>query len=363
MTIVGPTEPSRDNGALEMKARPLQHRSARPWLLASLILVALLTTSAIALADGHVGARFRLIVTEYGGTAACGTEQGIRRLLPGVLGYDPFDPSAESDLSIHVFLLPPSEYAAYMEFLDRDGNALWFRFYRRPAGDCRGILDSLLLGLEIELTWEPDEAPAPAPCPPQRACPSCPPQRCRAAPRVPESMPAMGSPRPPPSTLWNISLGAEALFGSLPGITGGATLGLALRTPFATVGLEGRFGGPAVTDDGAGGEVSAFMLAGNVVPCLRAWAFEACAVASLGALRALGHGVDNPEGKTFFYAAAGPRVAALVPLGERFLLRPYVEITFRLRQIALGFDETETWLTPTAGSILGVSLAMNLTPP
>lgn len=346
-----------------MRARRLEHRSAHRWLLASLVLVALLTSSAIALADGHVGARFRLKLTEYGGTAACGTEQGIRRLLPGVLGYDPFDPSAELDLRVQVFPLPPVEIAAYMEFLDRDGNALWFRFYQRPAGDCRGILDSLLLGLEIELTWEPDEAPGPAPCPPQRACPSCPPQRCRPAPRVPEPIPVMGSPRPPPSTLWNISLGAEALFGPLPRLTGGATLGLALRTPFATVGLEGRFSGPAVTDSGAGGEVSAFMLAGNVVPCFRAWAFEACAVASLGALRALGQGVDFPESKTFFYAAAGPRLAALVPLRERFLLRPYVEITFPIRQIALGLGGSETWFTPVAGAILGVSLAMNLTPP
>lgn len=305
----------------------LQLVALRRWLLSGVLLAASLTLAAPAAAEGPRHA-FRLEVRSSPGTASCGVERELRRALPRLLGYDPFDPGAAQDLHVQVFPMPPGKLAAYIEHRDQDGNALWFRLYRRPAGDCAGLIDSLMLGLEVELSGDeaPPALPPPAPCPPREACPpcskqDCPPERGAAQPKPkPEPMPM--PPAAPTTTAWSLSLGAEMLLGPLPAITGAGTLGVALRTSFLTVGLEGRASGPAVLEIPQRGTIVAFLVSGSVVPCVRGGAFEACAVGSLGTLHALGRGVGIPEAGTVFYAAAGLRGAALVPIGQRFLLRP-----------------------------------------
>lgn len=345
----------------------LQLVGLRRWLLSGVLLAASLTLAAPATAEGPRHA-FRLEVRSSPGTAACGVERELRRALPRLLGYDPFDPGAAQELHVQVFPMPPGELAAYIEHRDQDGNALWFRLYRRPAGDCAGLVDSLMLGLEVELSGEeaPPALPPPAPCPPREACPPCSKQDCppERAPAVkPKPKPKPKPPAAPTTTAWSMSMGAETLLGPLPAITGAGTLGVALRAGFLTVGLEGRASGPAVVEIPTRGTILTFMLTGSMVPCLRGWAFEACAVGSLGTLRALGRGVDVPEAETLFYAAAGLRAAVLVPVSERFFLRPYVEIAFPVTEHTLALQRREVWIAPSAGAILGVSTAMSLTAP
>jgi hypothetical protein len=166
-----------------------------------------------------------------------------------------------------------------------------------------------------------------------------------------------------PPIAWSVSLGAETLLGPLPAITGAGTLGIALQTSFLTVGLEARASGPAVLEVPLRGTTVAFLVAGNVVPCIRGSAFEACAVGSFGTLRALGREVGVPAAETIFYAAAGIRAAPLVAINRSLLLRPYVEIVSPITQLTLALRGKEIWTAPPACAILGVSTTISLKAP
>lgn len=334
-------------------------------MVAGILLAMSLTTAAPAAAEGPRHA-FRLEVRAAPGTEACGIERELRRAVPRTLGYDPLDPGAAQELHVQVFPIPPGELAAYMEHRDHDGNVLWYRLYRRPAGDCAGLVQSLMLGLEVELlTDEGSPAPPPpAPCPPREPCPPCPDRGCppeRGSAVKPEPKPEPPAAAPP--IAWSVSLGAETLLGPLPAITGAGTLGIALQTSLLTVGLEARASGPAVLEVPLRGTTVAFLVAGNVVPCIRGSAFEACAVGSFGTLRALGREVGVPAAETIFYAAAGIRAAPLVAINRSLLLRPYVEIVSPITQLTLALRGKEIWTAPPACAILGVSTMISLKAP
>lgn len=333
---------------------------------AVLFIIALITLSAPARAEAPPRRKIQLDLQQNGLLPSCQVDQRLRSALVRRLGYDPIDPTAAEHLDIRLFRVTSREIAAYMELRGTDGGIIWQRFYGQlPPNGCAELVNSATLGLELafiraaQRSPEPSPAPKPAePCPPPARCPSCAP--ARSCPKEPVPAPALDE--EPQTFALSASLGPELLFGPLPGVTGGGAVGLTLRGPNAVIGLEGRISGPAVTVVPPEREILAWLATASLVPCLRAWAFDGCGVVSVGALHALGRGIDVPAAGSQLFAAAGARLAALVPLHERFLLRPYVEVMFPLRPIKIGIGEETVWMTPPAGAIMGLSLVAEFAP-
>lgn len=330
----------------------------------ALLVVALIILSAPARADTPPRRAIQLEVQQNGLLPSCQVEQRLRSALVRRLGYDPIDSTAGEHLDIRLFRMSAQEIAAYLELRGTGGAIVWQRFYAKlPPNGCGELVDSATLGLELAFIKgaQKPSVPGPAPKPPEPCSPSpsCPP--CAPAPSCPVEPPP--APDEDPGTFaLQASLGPELLFGPLPAMAGGGAVGLALRGPFAVIGLEGRISGPAVNEVPPEREILAWLATASLVPCLRAWAFDGCGVVSVGALHALGRGIDVPEAGSQLYAAAGLRLAALVPLHGSFLLRPYVEMTFPLRPIKIGIDDNAVWMTPPTGAIVGLSLVAEFLP-
>jgi len=316
-----------------------------------LAVLAYLTASSRARADDPH--RFRLDLMQGQNTGACKVEQRLRRSLATALGYDPIDPAAADLLRVRTFRLPPAETGVYLELRDAEGAVVWQRLYQHPADNCAGLIDSATFGIEVALEGRNNpESPAPpspsAPCPAPAPCPSCPqPRPCPPA-----------AARGDASLGWSASFGPEALFGPLPGMTGGGALGLAFRGHRIAVGIEGRISGPASTEVPEG-EILAWLSAASFVPCYRIWALEGCAVLSAGAVRTYGRGMDVPAAKTLFYAGAGGRLDTLVPVSQRILIRPYLDVVVPILPIDVT-GGSQTWMMPNVAAALGVSAVFSL---
>lgn len=323
-----------------------------------LVAVGLITVSTSVRAEAPPRRKIQIEVQQGMVLPSCRVEERLRASLARRLGYDPVDETAGERLRVQVFRASPKENSVYLELSAPDGSISWQRLYDRfPANDCNKLVDSVTLGLQVAFNMAqrspgPEPAPsAPEPCPPSRPCPPCAP--CPSVPQPEEGTEEVSL---------SASIGAEVLFGPLPAVTGGGAVGLALRGPLVVVGLEGRISGPAATEVPPERELLAWLATGSVVPCLRAWAFDGCGVLSIGSLHALGRGVDVPAAGSRLYVAAGARLAAVVPLNERFRLRPYVELTFPMNNIKLTLEQSAVWMTPRVGAIVGVSAVMEFAP-
>ena len=280
-------------------------------------------------------------------------EPGLRRSLAKALGHDPVDAAAADLLRVRTFRLSPAETAAYLELRDAEGAVVWQRLYQHAFDDCAGLIDSATFGIEVALERRsnpdpPTSTPPSTPCPAPARCPSCPP------PRLCPSAAARGD----ASLGWSASFGPEALFGPLPGMTGGGALGLAFRGQRLAVAIEGRISGPASTEVPEG-EILAWLSAASFVPCYRMWALEGCIVISAGAVRTYGRGMDVPAAKTLFYAGAGGRLGTLVPVSQRILIRPYLDVVVPILPIDVT-GGSQTWMMPNVAAALGVSAVFPL---
>ena len=326
-------------------------RSVVPCLALLVCLAA--STEAPADAPRRIG----LDVVQGQGTASCMTEERLRRSLAKALGHDPVDRAAPDRLRVRSFRLPPADIGVYLELQDAEGAIVWQRFYQHPIDNCAGLIDSATLGVELALDrpssprqQQPASPPA-TPCPVSTPCPSCPhPRPCPPPPAPPD-----------PSLGWSASFGAEALFGPLPGLTGGGALGVAFRWPRFAVNVDARISGPASTEVPEG-EILAWLSAASIAPCYRTWALEGCILLSAGVLRGFSRGLDVPASGTLVYGGVGGRLATLAPLTQLILIRPYLDVVAPVLPIEL-VGGSETWMMPSVAAVLGVSAVFLLSSP
>ena len=111
------------------------------------------------------------------------------------------------------------------------------------------------------------------------------------------------------------------------------------------ISVEGRFDPPVKVEDKVGAVEASLALA-TLVPCLHYRFALACAQASIGGLRGTGLGFDHTREDNTFYAAAGARVGAELPLGDLFAVRGLFEGHVPLRPTRLEADGALIWSTP-----------------
>lgn len=159
---------------------------------------------------------------------------------------------------------------------------------------------------------------------------------------------------------WTAAVGGGLSIGALPAITGGPMFGAAARWPAGSMGLEGRFDIPVGREDGAGGRVDAWILAGTAAPCGRWRIVDLCGLLTLGAFRAAGSGVDVTTGGTGFYAALGGRLAVVLPITSGISFRAHADLEGPLQGARLRLRGEEVWQSPPLATTLGLGLEVSL---
>lgn len=297
-----------------------------------------------AWADGPRAA-VRLDYRRAPGTESCPQEKVLRDALSNELGYDPVHPQAPEALTVTLYRGPNNEVHAHLELRDAAGTLTWERHQYAYNNACGDLVTAIAVDILLEI--DPLLRPAAAlPPPPPRAVPPKSPPRLAPAPQ------RVASPWP----TWTAAVGGDLSIGSLPAITGGPVVGVAARWPAGSMGLEGRFDVPAGRNDGAGGQVDAWILGGTAAPCGRWRIVDFCGLLTLGAFRAAGSGVDVSAEGARFYAALGARLAAVLPLDGGFSFRAHADLAGPLQGARLRLRGVEVWRSPPLAATIGLGI-------
>jgi len=161
------------------------------------------------------------------------------------------------------------------------------------------------------------------------------------------------------STRFELRPGAAVItaFGTAPGPTLGVALSADLRRGIWSIQLEGRIDSPASTDGADGvGRVRTSLWTVALGPCLHFDPLFVCATAWIGSLRAQGVDLAAPRTDSTLYAAAGTRVGLEVPLNNRVLFRPELDLQTTLLPVELQVDGVAAWEAPRFAVLLGFGL-------
>jgi hypothetical protein len=305
------------------------------------------------------------------------------------LGYDPFFPSAEKTIVARI-IRTKDELRATVELVDEHGLMRGVRELKASTGQCGELVATMALAISIAIdptnpailgsasstgagppTGKRDSNAGAAPTNEQHAAPNGHADRDArrsgedapstvAADRAEESSngdAALANDTPP--TRFEVRPGATvvAAFGTAPGPTLGFALSADLRRGIWSIQLEGRIDSPASTDGAEGvGRVRTSLWTVALGPCLHFDPLFVCATAWIGSLRAEGVDLAAPRTDSTLYAAAGARIGLEVPLNDRFVFRPELDLQTTLLPVELQVDGAAAWEAPRFAALLGFGL-------
>lgn len=291
------------------------------------------------------------------GTEACPSEADLRAAVAARLGYDPF---AAPDAPVEIVVRVRRKGAGTEGSIARIDRTREER--GRPttiasqASDCVELGSSLAVALAIavdplsltrapsasesvpdEGSPPPSDAPeAPEPAPTRNPEPG---PKDRAEP--PES-PVEG----PSSTKLLVAVGPSLSTGALPAPSFGVRAAVGASRGIFEASLEGRFD-PPVSVEERGGSAEGSLVLATLVPCVHYRFVLGCAQVSVGALRGAGFGFDQTREDSTFYASAGARLGAELPLGRHFAVRGMFEGQVPFRPTRLEVDGSPLWSSPS----------------
>ena len=106
--------------------------------------------------------------------------------------------------------------------------------------------------------------------------------------------------------------------------------------------------------------MSAWIAQGTLLGCGRVAIVVGCAFVSGGPLVATGVGLALPRTAIVAYGAAGPRVGVEWPLGTRFRVEGFTQLSFALTRRALQVDGTDAYRQPVAAFSLGAGVSARI---
>ncbi|MHB8419922.1 MAG: hypothetical protein ACYDCL_17750 [Myxococcales bacterium] len=266
------------------------------------------------------------------GAERCPGEVALRDAVAARLGRDPFSASAPAELTV----LFESAGAGLVTTVLLSGRQ---RRLTSPVADCQELAAATATAVAIAI----DSL-----------------DRQQTAVTVVRSAPAPPPPPPPPTPLhlWVLA-GGLAAAGSAPGPNAGLALGLDVRWPRWSLGLEGRADLPAGLSAG-GGTISTSLLFATLVPCYRVWHLGGCALVGAGAEQAQSAGLSGATGHATPFAAAGGRLFGEIPLGGRCAVRLQGDLLAPFTKTTYLVNDQPAWVTPSLAFALGGALAARL---
>jgi len=167
--------------------------------------------------------------------------------------------------------------------------------------------------------------------------------------------------RPPPgdAPALVIHAGVAASGGTSPTLAPGFVAGAALERPRWSAGLEVR--GDAATEVAlATGAVRTQLTTLAAVPCARRGAASACAVASLGLVRAEGTGFDGARSVMSPLFAAGGRLGARARLADGWAVHASLEALAVVAGAGVRVDDMVVWETGRVTTTFAISASYQI---
>jgi hypothetical protein len=317
--------------------------------------------SAAPSARAEPSARF--VYLRGAGTESCPSEADVRMAVQTRLGYDPFSSYAPATMFAEVSAAAPSGFTASLKLVDADNVVRGDRTLH-VHGRCADLMDAMALTISIAIDPASiTRTGPPADAPPQEkpVDPSLPEIAAATPPRAdsPAPPPTLAPP-PPPKLVFFAGAGPIASLGAAPAAALGGTVGVDGQRGRLFGGIEGRADLPASASAGTLGRVKSSLLAGSLLAGAREGPFYGVAVGSVGRVAATSEDVTTSRDRSAIYLAAGIRVGAAVPLGERFELRIRAEMLANLQRHTLTISDQPAYEFPVASGDLGATLAIRL---
>jgi hypothetical protein len=332
---------------------------------------ALAAVGVVALAAGVAStaraetARVRLEYARGEGATSCPDARAFAAAVAGRLGYEPFDPAAARRVNVTIGRRERG-FDARIQMLDAGGAPTAERQFSSRAGDCAELAATTELALAIAI--DPFRAAAPAPpIPPAApaadvAPPPARPPTAAPAESPPPSLVVVAAARPeetppPRPTVVEVAAAVVGGVGAAPVAALGFEVRVGARRGDLSLAIEGRADLPASTPLQTG-DVSAWLLAGSLVPCVHWRAVAACALASAGVLRAAGDRLVDARQVTDPWLALGARVATEVPLRARVAFDAHLDAVAPLVETELKVGGAAVWTTPAIALAAALGLAV-----
>lgn len=301
------------------------------------------TFTAIEARADPAGARLDYRASEE--ATACGDEGRLRSAVTERLGTDPFRADAAAIVHVSVTRAPDAFVARVLYEDDATGHR-GERTIESPDGGCAELTSTLALTIAIMLDPHSQTTAAKAPPPPEPP-PEPPPDRAEVAP---------AKPAPAERTAFRFGGGGVLSAGAGPapafGVTAFAGAG---RGPWS-IDLEGRADLRSSLEGRDGTSVGSSLLIGLLAPCRHVKRIRLCVLAAAGALHGDGRGAGAPDRDSTFYAAAGVRVGAELPIVAPLDLRLHLDPMATLTPTSLAVAGTTLWSTPPVSVAVGLDL-------
>jgi hypothetical protein len=287
----------------------------------------------------------RLTYVRGPGTEHCPDEDSVRNAVSSRLGYDAFEPNAATTVSVVVGRVGRA-LRVKIERRDDKGKVTGARELASVQNDCTELASAMTLAISIAIDPESFARPVeqeplePPPVAPPAAPPPCPPP----------------PPAPPPDPVtYRASVGALASLGSAPAPAVGLTAQAGARWRNVSLGVEGRADFESSASVEPEGGVGTSLMLATLVPCMHSSVFIGCALASAGAMRGSGEDIDREGSDTTFFAAAGARAGAELPLSALVAARVHLDLVGVLTRTTLRISERRVWTTEPVFASLGVA--------
>lgn len=283
------------------------------------------------------------------GAAQCPEKASIERGVAARLGRNPF--SAEGPLAIHARIEPENAGLHATVRVEEDGVARGERELTSATADCTELAASLELILAIAIDpfslggkATPEEPPAPAVPPPVSERPPAPVPHPSPAPAVPTHVRA--------------GVALVGVYGTAPGVTGGALVRVELERGRGAFALEGRADLPGTMRVDSG-QVSVSLLQGIGAGCLLIGNFGACGLVGAGALQGSGVGFAEEARRTTPYFSVGARATWRAPLTETLRFRADFDLTAPITRTSLLVSGRQVWRTAPVCAAAGLGIDVN----
>lgn len=310
----------------------------------------------------------RLVYGRGQGAESCPDEGAMRAAVEARLGYEPFLPSADRTI-IAIVARERRSLRANVQIVDSAGLVKGLRHLEAPLDQCPELAAAMALAISIAVdpsrAQSGDVTPVAATPPPAIEALDDSPEKpaiadVKTAPRLAE--PARVAPWPPPPSRAGLRVGAELTsgMGTAPALAFGLALSVGLRRGAGSLAVEGRYDLPASMSVAGGGDVRTSLLLGSLVGCAHRRALFGCAIGSAGALNGNGVDLPAPRTETGFYASAGARLGAEIPLWGRWFFRPRVDFLAALARPQLQVDGVTRWVAPPFSVVAGAGLGLQI---
>jgi hypothetical protein len=325
-----------------------------------------------------------LVYLRSGKATLCPDKPALAEAVGKRLGYQPFFAAAERKLVAEISS-KGNVLHARATLVDKTGVVRGDRQLSAPVGECGELIASLALAISI--TLDPMSIAADKPAPPvendaasaaaseraeQRVDPPAGPAAIREPNGTPADAPSAAMTDQPAKNAdtvtrpvsserglqLNANLGISGMLGALPHVSPGLRLGVEVMRGPAALSIEFT-GTPVVSQAGpARSRADMSLLFASVVPCIKFERLGACAVVSLGRWQGEGIDVAEPRTDTHFYAAAGLRMMAFLPLTGPLHLLLHAGSGATMTRPSFELASEVIWRPPLLSAEAGAALAL-----